>query len=98
MWVLRIGWADGNVGSSPNFRMFFQDSLIIESDSFNAIARVSSLDKGLWKFQFYPNEIKCSASFTVVVFQHLGRLANYMADSLAKQWLLGSFLYNTSIM
>lgn len=80
------------------FARSFQDSLIIESDSFNAIARVSSLDKGLWKFQIYPNEIKCSGSFTVAVFQHLGRSANYMADSLAKQWLLGSFLYNTPIM
>ena len=37
------------------------------------------------RFQFYINEIKSLSSLIQVEFQHVGRLANAFAESLAKQ-------------
>lgn len=51
----------------------------------NAISWVRS-DKGKpWKLHFYFNEINFWLSTIQVEFQHVGRSANGLVDSLAKQ-------------
>lgn len=69
----------------------FQSKLAVESDSLNVLSWVSSLAILLWRFQFYLIEIKALLSSIQVAFQHVGRSANSVADSLAKQGLDRSF-------
>ena len=54
------------------------------SDSANAISWVRTM-RGPWKMQFLFNEICRLVSDMPVMFQHISRSANGMADCLAKQ-------------
>lgn len=64
---------------------FFQEQLILESDSQTAISLVNSLASGPWKFQFYFNEIKSLSSSSQVFFSHVNRSTNGMGGMLSKQ-------------
>ena len=67
------------------FSRLLQGSLIVESDSFNAISWVSINISKPWKLQFAFNEIKVWLLLLVpLFFMFLGRL-NRFADALAKQ-------------
>ena len=59
-------------------------SIVVESDSLNAIYLMSCLEKGPWKFQFLFNEIKTWSSSLNVEFHHVLLSGNGMADALAK--------------
>lgn len=59
--------------------------LVVERDSLNAISWVSSFTMFPWRYQFNFNEIKYLSSLLHVKFQHMARLGNGFADSLAKQ-------------
>ena len=59
-------------------------SMVVESDSLNAISRMSCLEKGPWKFQFLFNEIKTWSLSLNVELHHVFRSRNGMADILAK--------------
>lgn len=59
--------------------------LVVERDSLNAISWVSSFATFPWRYQFNFNEIKYLSSLLRVKFQHMARLGNGFADSLAKQ-------------
>ncbi|XXG44210.1 hypothetical protein AAC387_Pa01g4073 [Persea americana] len=54
----------------------FREKLLAESDSSN---------EGPWRFHFLSAEIKSLSSQGYVEFRHVRRLANAMADSIAKQ-------------
>ena len=56
----------------------------MESDLANAITWMKSF-RGPWKMQFLLNEISSLASGMHILFQHVCRSANGMADCLAKQ-------------
>lgn len=58
----------------------FQGGVIVESDSSNTISWGKP-----WKFHFYFDKIKPLAPCLQVVFCHVIRLANGLADALAKQ-------------
>ena len=57
----------------------------MESDSSNAISWVTRSAVKPQKFQFFLNEINELASSLYVVFYHVIRLANGLANSLAEQ-------------
>ena len=57
----------------------------MESDSSNAVAWASNRKLHPWEFQFLFNEIRGLCSTSLVEFCHVNRLANSMADALAKQ-------------
>ena len=59
-------------------------SIVVESDSLNAISWMSCLEKGPWKFQFLFNEIKTWSSSLNIEFHHVLRSGDGMADALAK--------------
>lgn len=63
----------------------FQERFIAESNSLNAISWVSSRAKTPWRFHLYFNNIKYLSSLIRVSLQHVGRMGNRFADSLAKQ-------------
>lgn len=63
----------------------FNENLVVESDSFNAIFWASSSAKFPRRFQFYVNENTLLSSMLRVKFQHEGRMDNGFADCLAKQ-------------
>lgn len=65
------------------FQSYFQQIVKVESDSFNAISWLKSLEVP-WKLQFYFNKIKAITSTTQVSFAHVSKSANGMADSQAK--------------
>ena len=60
-------------------------ALIMESDYSAVIAWVSNQKVNPWKFQILFNEIWALSSSINAVFRHKPRLANYIADALAKQ-------------
>lgn len=62
----------------------FPDRLIVESDSSNTISWISFME-GPWRFHFLFSEIKFLSSLGLVESKHGVRLANSMADALAKQ-------------
>ena len=62
----------------------FQVSLIIESDSFNVVSWAKAF-KGLWKMEFYFNEIRALSYSIQVSFIRVGRTTNSFVDSLAKE-------------
>ena len=62
----------------------FKKSLIVKSDSSNAIRWVSKVERGPWRFQYYLNDIMALSSSIKVLFSHICRSANSMVDSLAK--------------
>ena len=62
------------------FSRNFNGSLVVESDSSNAIAWLSNQKANPWKFHFLFNEIR-----THVIFRHEYRWANSMDDVLIKQ-------------
>lgn len=69
-------------------RMFFrsfQGSLIVASDSFNAVSWVNNNGSKPRKLQFSFNEMKALVSSLSVEFRHVLRSANGLADGLAKQ-------------
>lgn len=69
-------------------RMFFrsfQGSLIVASDSFNAVSWVNNNGSKPRNLQFSFNEMKALVSSLSVEFRHVLRLANGFADGLAKQ-------------
>lgn len=67
------------------FLQSFHGSLVVESDSTNAITRVSQIACKPWKFHFCFNEIKFLVSCIQVVFRHVIRSSNGVVDVLAKQ-------------
>ena len=67
------------------FSRRYDGSLLIESDSSNAIAWVSNKKANPWKFQFHFNEIRELSTNMNVTFRHVFRSANSMADVLAKR-------------
>lgn len=64
--------------------LLFPDRLIVESDSSNTLSWISSIE-GPWRFHFLFSEIKFLSSADLVESKHGVRLANSMADALAKQ-------------
>lgn len=70
------------------FSCSFDDKLIMESDSSNAIAWVINDKVKPWKLHFFFNEIKALDSRLLVKFHHVVRLAHGLADSLANQGLI----------
>lgn len=79
------------------FNTLYQNLLIVERDSSNAISWVNSFF-GPWKMQFYLNEIRLLASPSPVSFQHISRSANSMAACLAKQGVDHSCNLSASIL
>lgn len=80
------------------FSYSFQEGVIVESDSSAAIHWVSSLDSGPWSFHFRFNEINAISSSLYVSFTLVRRLANGMADSLAKQGVDRVFPFFSSLV
>lgn len=75
----------------------YQQSLVVESESFNAISWVKS-SRGPWKMQFYFNETHYLASSFQILFQHVSRSANGMGDFFAKQGVHRSYNLSASIV
>ena len=69
----------------------------MESDSLNTISWVNS-KKGPWRFQFILNEIKSLSSSIPVTFSYVSRLANFMADALAKQGVVRILALEASLI
>lgn len=61
----------------------FQQNLIVECDSFNAVFWVKSF-RGPWKMQVLLNEIKYLASLTQVSFQLVGRSCQWCSGYSSK--------------
>lgn len=74
----------GHLGSSC-FITSLHDRLIVQSDSSNVISWVSSCSARPWKLHFLLSEIEKLASSFQVALKHMERLANRMANYLAKQ-------------
>lgn len=72
------------LGSLDCFSLHFVKILLVGSDSSNVISWISS-NKNRWRFHFLFAEIKSLSSHGYVKLKHVKRLANTMADSLAKQ-------------
>eukprot|EP00268_Persea_americana_P056975 TRINITY_DN6784_c0_g1_i2.p2 TRINITY_DN6784_c0_g1~~TRINITY_DN6784_c0_g1_i2.p2 ORF type:complete len:105 (-),score=19.94 TRINITY_DN6784_c0_g1_i2:1073-1387(-) len=91
MFSKYIGIKDSNEGEVlailEALRICFSNnfhSIVVESNSLNAISWMSCLEEDLWKFQFLFNEIKTWSSSLNVEFHHVLRSGNGMADALAK--------------
>lgn len=65
----------------------FRACLIMESDTSNAVSWATSSSSTPSRFKFLFNEIKALSSLDSVEFKHIGRAANDLANSLAKQWI-----------
>lgn len=71
-------------GGLENIFRSFQGSLIVESDSYNAISWVIHDRSKPWKLQFCFNKDKDLVNHNYMVFHHKVWSANRLADSLAK--------------
>lgn len=61
----------------------FHEELIVESDSYGVM--VTSSDKGPWNFHYILYKIRSLVSSFQVVFHHVVRSSNDLANYLAKQ-------------
>ena len=75
----------------------FLEDLIGESDFLNDISWVD-YRKGPWRFQFILNEIKSLSSSISVTFSYVSRLANFMANALAKQGVVRILALEASLI
>ncbi|XXG59908.1 hypothetical protein AAC387_Pa04g1911 [Persea americana] len=87
MFSKHIGICDSNeaevLATLEALQLFPRDcfeALIVESDSSNAVTRVSNRKTFPWKLQFHFNEIEELSSSLNVEFHHEVRLANSMVD------------------
>ena len=92
MFSKNVGICDSNeaevLAILEGLRLFartYIGSLLVESDSSNAITWVSNKKDFPWKFQFHFNEIRELSATLNVSFLHEVRSANSIADALAKQ-------------
>ncbi|XP_056695728.1 uncharacterized protein [Spinacia oleracea] len=78
--ALTITWANSSLRDT---------SIVIKSDSANAVSWCNSVEGGPWNLVFQLNFIRssCKSGLDVTIV-HKGRSSNQVADSLAKQGLL----------
>lgn len=67
------------LGALRIFHTHFEQSVILESDSFNVTSWMKSSEVP-WKMKFYFNEIQAISSRVQVSFVHVSSSANGMAD------------------